>query len=170
MKFSFIGMSGVGKSYWSQKLSGIYNVICIDDMIAQRLGLSGVGEVAGWMGWPDEPNYREREQQYLACEVSCMNEALDKIQASEENMILDTSGSVVYMDSAICERMKSLTSVVYFEDTEETLVQRYLSNPKPVIWGNHFDQQPGETASHAVVRCYPRLIAHRKKLYDHLAR
>jgi len=169
MKLSFIGMSGAGKSYWAQKLSGTFHVIGIDDMIAKKLGLADVGSVASWMGWPDEPGYREREQRYLECEVSSMNEALDEIQASEENIILDTSGSVVYMSEAICDRMKSLTSVTYFEDTDEALLQRYLSNPKPLIWGDQFDQLPGESASHAVVRCYPRLIAYRKNLYERLA-
>jgi hypothetical protein len=40
-----------------------------------------------------------------------------------------------------------------------------LSDPKPVLWGDQFVQRPGESAQDAVARCYPQLIAQRKKLY-----
>jgi hypothetical protein len=49
------------------------------------------------------------------------------------------------------------------------LIARYLSDPKPVLWGDQFVQRPGESAKEAVARCYPQLIAHRKKLYEHYA-
>jgi hypothetical protein len=49
------------------------------------------------------------------------------------------------------------------------LIARYLSDPKPVLWGDQFVQRPGETANEAVARCYPQLIAHRKTLYERYA-
>jgi shikimate kinase len=174
-------MSGAGKSYWAQKLAGAgFRVIGIDDRIEKKLaselapgGYRGIGGVAAWMGWPNEPAYREHEQKYLQCEVKSMSEALDEIQAeSEQGAILDTTGSVVYTGEEICRRMQNLTTVVYLEASraeEELLIARYLSDPKPVLWGDQFVQRPGESAQAAIARCYPRLIAHRKKLYERYA-
>jgi len=49
------------------------------------------------------------------------------------------------------------------------LIARYLSDPKPVLWDDQFDQRPGESTKDAIARCYPQLIAHRKKLYGRYA-
>ncbi len=181
IKLSLIGMSGAGKSHWAQKLAGAgFRVISIDDRIEKKLapelaagGYRGIGGVAAWMGWPDQPAYREREKKYLECEVKSMDEALDEIQASgEEGTVLDTTGSVVYTGEEICQRMQSLTTVVYLGASpaeEELLIARYLSDPKPVLWDAQFDQRPGETTHEAIARCYPQLIASRKKLYERYA-
>jgi len=174
-------MSGAGKSYWSQKLAAAgFRVISIDDRIEKRLapelaagGYRGIGGVAAWMGWPNQPTYREREKKYLECEVKSMAEAMDEIQVSgEEGTILDTTGSVVYTGEEVCRQMQSLTTVVYLEASpaeEKLLIARYLSDPKPVLWGDQFDQRPGESSKDAIARCYPKLIAHRKKLYERYA-
>jgi shikimate kinase len=174
-------MSGAGKSHWAQKLAGAgFRVISVDDRIEEKLagelaagGHQGIGGVAAWMGWPDDPAYREREKKYLECEIESMAEALDEIQASgEEGIILDTTGSVVYTGEEICRRMLGLTTVVYLEASpaeEELLIARYSSDPKPVLWGDQFAQRAGESAQDAVARCYPALIAHRKKLYERSA-
>jgi shikimate kinase len=178
IKLSLIGMSGAGKSYWAQKLAGAgFRVIGVDDRIEKKLapdlaagGYRGIGGVAAWMGWPDVPAYREREKKYLECEVKSMGEVLDEIQTSgEEGIILDTTGSVVYTGEEICRRMQSLTTVVYLEAPpaeEKLLIARYLSDPKPVLWGDQFVERSGESTRDAVARCYPQLIAHRKKLYE----
>ncbi|HSZ18251.1 MAG TPA: hypothetical protein VK770_00570 [Candidatus Acidoferrum sp.] len=181
IKLSLIGMSGAGKSHWAQKLAGAgFRVISIDDRIEKKLapeltagGHRGIGGVAAWMGWPDQPSYREHEKKYLECEIQSMDEALDEIQASgQDGAILDTTGSVVYTGENICRRMQGLATVIYLEASaaeEETLVARYLSDPKPVLWGDQFEQRQGESTQAAIARCYPRLIAHRKKLYEHYA-
>jgi shikimate kinase len=181
IKLSLIGMSGAGKSHWAQKLAGAgFRVISMDDRIEKKLapelaagGYRGIGGVAAWMGWPDQPAYREREKKYLECEVKSMDEALDEIQASgEEGTVLDTTGSVVYTGEEICQRMQSLTTVAYLGASpaeEELLIARYLSDPKPVLWDAQFDQRPGETTHEAIARCYPQLIASRKKLYERYA-
>ncbi len=49
------------------------------------------------------------------------------------------------------------------------MIARYLSDPKPVLWGDQFVQRPGESTQDAIARCYPQLIAHRKKLYERYA-
>ena len=176
-----IGMSGAGKSYWAQKLAGAgFRVISVDDRIEKKLapelaagGYRGIGGVAAWMGWPNETTYRDREQKYLDYEVSSMTEALDEIQlATGEGVVLDTTGSVVYAGEEICRRTQSLTTVVYLQASpaeEQLLISRYLSDPKPVLWGDQFNERPGETAHEAVARCYPQLIAHRKRMYERYA-
>ena len=182
IKLSLIGMSGAGKSYWAQKLAAAgFRVIGIDDRIEKKIaaelaaaGVSGgIGGVAAWMGWPDQQSYRGREKKYLECEIESMGEALNEIQSSgEEGTVLDTTGSVVYTGEEICRRMQSLNTVVYLEASpaeEELLIARYLSDPKPVLWGDQFVQRPGESAENAIARCYPQLIAQRKKLYERYA-
>jgi shikimate kinase len=181
IKLSLIGMSGAGKSHWSQKLAAAgLRVISIDDRIEEKLapelavgGYSGIGGVAAWMGWPDQPTYLEREHNYLTREIEAMAEALDEIEASrEEGILLDTTGSVVYTGEQMCRRLRDLTTVVYLavpQAEEETLIARYMTDPKPVLWGGQFVQRPGESAKEAVTRCYPQLIAHRKKLYERYA-
>ena len=155
-------------------------MIRVDDRIEEKLspelaagGYKGIGGVAAWMGWPDQPTYREREKKYLAHEVKSMIETLDEIEsASEEGIILDTTGSVAYTGDEICRRMQSLTTVVYLEappEEEKILIARYLSDPKPVLWGDQFVQRSGESAKDTVARCYPQLIAQRKKLYEKYA-
>jgi shikimate kinase len=181
IKLSLIGMSGAGKSHWAQKLAGAgFRVTGIDDRIEKKLapelaagGYRGIAGVAAWMGWPVEATYRDREQKYLECEVNSMDEALDEIQASgEEGTVLDTTGSIVYTGEEMCRRMQSLTTVVYLQASpaeEELLIARYLSDPKPVLWGDQFRQLRGESAKDAIARCYPQLIAHRKNLYEQYA-
>ena len=181
IKLSFIGMSGAGKSHWTQKLAAPgFRVISIDNRIEQKLsseltagGYRGIGGVAAWMGWPDQPSYREHEQKYLSCEVEAMREALDEIEKSaDKGIALDTTGSVVYTGDEICKRLQQLTMVVYLAASpaeEDTLISRYLSNPKPVLWRDRFSQNAGESAKDAIARCYPQLIAHRKHLYERYA-
>lgn len=181
INLSFIGMSGAGKSHWAQKMAAAgFRVISIDDRIEEKLapelatgGLRGIAGVATWMGWPDQPIYRKHEQKYLDCEIEAMGEALDAIEASpNQGILLDTTGSVVYTGDEICKRMQALTTVVYLEASpaeEEILIARYLSDPKPVLWGDQFVQRPDESAREAIFRCYPMLLAHRRKLYERYA-
>ena len=181
LKLSLIGMSGAGKSHWAQKLASAgFRVISIDDRIEKKLapalasgGHQGIVGVAAWMGWPDDPAYGAREKKYLECEVESMREALNEIEMSGEGgAVLDTTGSVVYTGEETCRRMRNLTTVLYLEASraEETLlIERYLSVPKPVLWGDQFAPLPGESTPDAIARCYPKLIAHRKKLYESCA-
>jgi shikimate kinase len=174
-------MSGAGKSHWTRKLAGAgFRAISIDDRIERKLARElstgeyrGIGGVAAWMGWPDQPEYREREKKYLAGEIESMREVLDEIEASgQEGIVLDTTGSVIYTGEEICRRLQRLTTVVYLTASpgeQDTLIERYLSDPKPVLWGDVFSQRSGESAKDAVARCYPQLIAHRKQLYERYA-
>jgi hypothetical protein len=62
--------------------------------------------------------------------------------------------------------------VVYLAATAEEqnlLVQRYLNEPKPVLWRGAFQPKTGETSRETVARCYPTLIAARRQSYEALA-
>lgn len=174
-------MSGAGKSFWTRKLAAAgFRAIGIDDRIERELaselaagGYRGIAGVAAWMGWPDQPTYRDRERKYLESEIRCMHAALDEIEESAgEGIVLDTTGSVVYTGEELCRRLRSLTTVVHLAaspEEEKVLVARYLSDPKPVLWGDCFSQQAGESAPAAIARCYPLLIAQRRHLYERYA-
>jgi hypothetical protein len=85
---------------------------------------------------------------------------------------LDTTGSVVYTGEEICRRMQNLTTVVYLRasaEEEKLLIARYLSDPKPVLWGDHFERLPGESTLDAIAGCYPKLLTYRKQLYERYA-
>jgi len=122
---------------------------------------------------PDSPTYREREKKYLELEVESMIEALDEIEFSDQQrIILDTTGSVIYTGEEICRRMQKLTRVVYLEaspEEESVLIGLYLSNPKPVLWGDQFVPREGESTLDSIARCYPRLIDYRKQMYKRYA-
>jgi len=174
-------MSGTGKSFWAQKLAAAgFRAISIDDRIEEKLapelalgGFRGIGGVAAWMGWPDQPGYQERARKYLAGEIESMEETLNEIEKTPGGgIVLDTTGSVVYTGDAICRRLRQLTLVVYLEscpEEQKTLIARYLSDPKPVLWGDQFAPRPGETTEETVRRCYPLLIADRMRLYPQYA-
>ncbi|MDA2921939.1 hypothetical protein MYX07_01595 [Patescibacteria group bacterium AH-259-L07] len=76
MILSLTGMSGSGKTYWSQKLTDHgFSRICCDDLIEEKLapelvklGYSGIADVAAWLGQPYEPKFKENEAQYLKFE------------------------------------------------------------------------------------------------------
>ena len=114
-------------------------------------------------------------EHYLSMSITpkALQDLLDEIEASgSQGILLDTTGSVVYTGDEICRRMQALTTVVYLAAPaveEQTLIARYLSDPKPVLWGDQFEQRGGESAKDAIARCYPRLISNRKKLYERYA-
>jgi len=49
------------------------------------------------------------------------------------------------------------------------LIERYLNDPKPVLWRGAFQSKAGEKARETVARCYPALIAARRQSYEALA-
>ena len=181
MRLALIGMSGSGKTFWTKKLAekGSPAVSC-DDEIEQRLaprlgpgGYSGISGVAAWMGWPDSPTYAEREAEYLAEEIHTLDEVLNELEEKlEKPLVLDTTGSVIYAGNHLLMRLRRQMTIVYLAATEQErqlLIERYLNDPKPVLWRGAFQAKSGETPRETVARCYPALIEARRRSYEALA-
>src|SRR5690242_21358737 len=181
MRLALIGMSGSGKTFWTKKLAenGAPALFC-DDKIEQRLaprlgpgGYCGINGVAAWMGWPDSPTYAEREAEYLAEEIHTLDEVLAELEQSpEKSLVLDTTGSVIYAGNHLLMRLRRQMTIVYLAATEQErqlLIERYLNDPKPVLWRGAFRAKRGETPRETVARCYPALIEGRRRSYEALA-
>jgi shikimate kinase len=181
LRIALIGMSGTGKTFWTRRLAlAGHPSICCDDCIEQRLrphlqggGYSGINGVASWMGWPDSPTYAQREAEYLAEEIAALDEVLSDLERNpSRELILDTTGSVIYTGNNLLLRLRRQMIVVYLAATPEQqqlLIQRYLSDPKPVLWRGAFQPKKNETPGETVARCYPILIAARRQSYEALA-
>ena len=181
LRLALIGMSGAGKTFWSKKLAaqGCAMVSC-DDRIGERLkshlaagGYEGINGVAAWMGWPDSGSYSEREALYLAEEIHVLDETLSSLEHDRERpLILDTTGSVIYVGNNLLYRLRKLMTVVYLAASEtdrQLLIERYLNDPKPVLWRGAFVAKPAEKPRDTVTRCYPGLIEARRRGYEALA-
>ena len=181
LRLALVGMSGAGKSFWTKKLAaeGWTAISCderIEEKLASRLaagGYSGINGVAAWMGWPDNAKYAEREAQYLEEEIHTLGEVLTGLdRASEKPLVLDTTGSVIYTGNNLLLRLRRRMKIVYLAasvEEQQLLIERYLSDPKPVLWRGAFQSKKGETARETVARCYPTLIAARRQSYEALA-
>jgi shikimate kinase len=181
LRLALIGMSGAGKSFWAKRLASTgFPAVSCDDRIEERLaprlasgGYSGINGVAGWMGWPDSPTYAEREAQYLNEETATLDDILNTLQQSREtSLILDTTGSVIYVGNHLLLRLRRLMTIVYLAASpaeQQLLVERYLNDPKPVLWRGAFQPKPHETPRETVARCYPTLIEARRQSYQALA-
>jgi shikimate kinase len=181
LRLALIGMSGAGKTFWSKRLAqtGPPAVSC-DDRIEQRLGArlegggyAGIKGVASWMGWPDSPTYAEREAEYLAEEIRTLDEVLTELEKDRSReLILDTTGSVIYTGNNLLLRLRRQMTIVYLAASpqeQQLLITRYLNDPKPVLWRGAFQPKKGETPRETVARCYPMLIAARRQSYQALA-
>lgn len=182
MKLSFIGMSGVGKSYWSKQLAqaGWLHLDC-DARIADRLGEvievntheDPVHAVGRWMGMPWAEGYDRREAEYLALESGVTHQAIDEtIGQGDQSTVIDTTGSVIYTGDGVLDRLKQQTQVVYFDVPDEVrsrMVELYLREPKPVLWQGMFERRRGEPDDKALARCYADLLADRAERYRELA-
>jgi hypothetical protein len=181
-RLALVGMSGSGKTFWTRKLAVAgWTAVSCDDLIEKKLaprlaagGYAGINGVAAWMGWPDSPTYAERETEYLAEEIAVVDEYLRALEAdpSGKPMVLDTTGSVIYAQNNILMRLRRQMTVVHLASTEQEqqlLVSRYLNDPKPVLWRGTFHVKDQESPRETVARCYPLLIAGRRKSYETLA-
>jgi shikimate kinase len=181
LRLALIGMSGAGKSHWTRNLAALgCSTVCCDDQIEARLapalkagGYAGINGVAAWMGWPDSQTYPERESQYLTQEIAVLDEVLSGLEKDpKRELILDTTGSVICTGNPTLHRLRHQITVVYLAAAAEEiqlLIQRYLQDPKPVLWQGAFRPHPGETPQQTVVRCYPVLTAARRQSYEALA-
>jgi hypothetical protein len=181
LRLALIGMSGAGKSYWSTRIAAAgYPAISCDTQIESRLkpalesgGYSGINGVAVWMGWPHLPTYAGREAAYLSHEIAVLDDVLTSLEKDpERELVLDTTGSVIYAGNHLLHRLRKQMLLVYLaasRDEQQLLIQRYLQDPKPVLWRGAFQARPGEDPKTTVARCYPALIGARRQSYEALA-
>ena len=181
LRLALIGMSGAGKTFWTKKLAahGCPAVSCddrIEEGLASRLaagGYAGINGVAAWMGWPDSSTYGERESQYLSEEIHVLDEVLTGLERDRScSLVLDTTGSVIYTGNNLLYRMRKHMTVVYLAASaqeRQLLIERYLNDPKPVLWRGAFVAKRYEAPRETVARCYPALIEARRRSYETLA-
>lgn len=181
LRLALIGMSGAGKTFWSKRLAQTGRpAISCDDRIERRLhtrleggGYTGISGVASWMGWPDSPTYMQREAEYLAEEIYALDELLTELEKDRSReLILDTTGSVIYTGNNLLLRLRRQFTIVYLAaspEEQQLLIARYLNDPKPVLWRGAFQPKKGETPRETAARCYPTLIAARRQSYEALA-
>jgi shikimate kinase len=181
LRLALVGMSGAGKTFWAKKLgaSGYPAISCddrIEEKLAQRLaagGYRGINGVAAWMGWPDSATYAARESDYLAEEIHALDEILTELEPqSRKALVLDTTGSVIYVGNNLLMRLRRQMTIVYLAasaEEQQLLIERYLNDPKPVLWRGAFQAKAGESPRETVARCYPALIAARRRSYEALA-
>lgn len=186
MIISLLGYSGIGKSLLARRLEdelGWLRFGC-DDLIADRLqselrDIPGHGEtqLANWMGFPWEPHCRERQELYLLLEEQVVDEICDALEEAvrkntDVNIVVDTTGSCVYISNDVLYRLKKFSQIVFLEASEteeEDLIKRFFDSPKPIIWGEVYQENPGEDHEAAIRRCYPKLLHSRQNLYASLA-
>jgi shikimate kinase len=181
LRLALVGMSGAGKTFWTKKLAARgYPAVSCDDRIEEKLAarlvsgeFTGIHDVAAWMGWPDSPAYAERESEYLTEEIHTLDEVLTDLEKQpERSLVLDTTGSVIYTGNNLLMRLRRQMTIVYLAasaEEQQLLIRRYLSDPKPVLWRGAFQPKTNETPHETVARCYPALIAARRRSYEALA-
>ncbi len=179
MILTLIGMSNVGKTYWSQRLVRElgFTHFCCDAIIEEKLhdqlvqlGYKGLADMAKWMGFPYEKKYNKTSSQYLSLEKNTMQEILAEVYSakSNQNIVIDTTGSVIYTGEEIMKKLRSVSKVVYLDtprEEQEQMFKSFIAEPKPVIWGNSFTVRHGEDNLHALSRSYKELLAFRTNQY-----
>lgn len=178
MVIGLIGMAGIGKSRWAARLAEAgFRALHCDDLIAERLrtihnaDTVTVYDIGRWMGFPCEAHYAERERIYLACEHAVMEAIAERI-AGGENIVIDTTGSIVYLDATLLERIKRRATMVYLTDDADLrvrLLEDYLARPRPIVWNGMYQPRPGETPEATLARCYPQLVRTRAALYQQIS-
>jgi shikimate kinase len=183
MRLSLIAMSGSGKSYWANQLADIgFKCFSCDEMIASKLFDDLVKpdgsfmQLGKWMGLPYQQNYLERESKYLENEKQVLKEIFKIIENNypdpESNIVIDTTGSVIYTGKEILNKLRKYTTVVYLAtppQIQDQMYRAYLARPRPVLWRGKFSKKSHEKNKEALARCYPGLVTYRERLYKRYA-
>lgn len=184
LAITLVGMSNVGKSYWSRRLAqeGGFAHVCCDDLIEvelrgilEELGYrGGIADIAKWLDQPYGSQFAQNQQRYLDFEIAAMQNIVNQLEQGSPNgnTVVDTTGSVVHTNQQICERLGALTTVVYLEATpnmQREMFELYIAEPKPVVWGDIYHPKADESPEQALARCYPKLLAYRSGLYAEMS-
>jgi hypothetical protein len=126
------------------------------------------------MGQPYDAQFAANQQTYLDLETMVMRRVLHRISQPPlgGNVVIDTTGSVVHTGDDLCQGLKLYSTIVYIEATpqmQQAMFRRYMAEPKPVVWGDIYHQEVGQSTEDALATCYPKLLAHRDSLYRRMA-
>ena len=86
--------------------------------------------------------------------------------------MIDTTGSLIYLQKKLINRLLALTRMVYLklpEEKHEKLFENFINDPKPLIWKGKFNPLKGENPQNALKRCYKNLLSFRNERYSFLA-
>ena len=181
LMLSFVGMSNIGKTYWSKKLHTIgFRHFSCDDLIEaklepilNKLGYAGIEDVSRWMGQPYDKKFAANQEKYLSLEREIMEDIFAQVKnGKNQNTVIDTTGSVIHTNRNICDRLKQYSMVVYIEAPEsmrEKMFKQYIKEPKPVVFGDIYNPQDNETKMQTLSRCYRKLLDFRSALYTEYA-
>ncbi len=192
--WGFIGMSGIGKSYWTKQLSqiGFSTIDCDAEVIKEvskqaQIPFSTLSEAGTWLQLPHQEGFEQREALFMQCEKQVIEQLLDKnfdnnIDSNVNNhqqklientrYIIDMGGSVIYTGDEVLAKLKNNLLLIFFDASEEVYKQmlaNYFANPCPVLWKGQFKQQEGQSIADAFIESYANLINYRRKMYLELA-
>ena len=171
LRIALVGMSNIGKSYTGLRLSKTFDfeLIEVDKLIWESLGEGSMADFAAWQGQPYSEGYKEREIKSIALESKATAKA---IESANGNVILDTTGSVIYTEKSVQENLLNNWYIIHISaslNAVEMLKVQYFNNPKPLIWNDHYICKDGQLPDDAILECYPNLLASRAVAYDALS-
>lgn len=170
LQIALIGMSNIGKSHWARRFKSRHGFqhYEVDNQIQDKLSLSSISRSAEWMGHPFDDKYQERATEYLALETELTFNA----SKLDGNLILDTTGSVIYLPAQNLEAVTDDFLVIYLAarpDDLKRLTKRFKTSPKPLIWGDHYRKVEGLNDEESMTHLYPSLLSIRDSMYRNLA-
>ena len=171
LSLAFVGMSNIGKSYTALRLATQFdfNLIEVDKIIWENLGHDSMEAFANWQGHPYSAGYQDRETHSISLETQATSKAL---KTKKRNPLIDTTGSVIYIDAPVLKILNQSFYVVYIEamdDHIERLKDQYFKHPKPLIWAGHYNAIDGLSKKESVLECYPKLLEARAEAYAQIA-
>src|SRR5260221_13455316 len=66
-------------------------------------------------------------------------------------------------------RQMTIVHLAASTEEQQLLIERYLNDPKPVLWRGAFQPRAGEKPRETVARCYSALVAARRQSYEAVA-
>lgn len=171
LKICFIGMSNIGKSHGALLLQKDFGFrrYEVDGEIQKTIGVGGMTNASGWMGYPYEEKYAANEKSYLDLELE---KTLLDLNTVDQNLVMDTTGSVIYLPEATHDWLRKNFLIISFDVAHtmmEDMLGEFFRSPKTVVWGNCFNQTANELGLDALRRCYPALLHDRIRRYRELA-
>lgn len=169
------GMSNVGKGHSATLLRKEMGFVHyeVDAVIGNDLGLSTMDELTQWLYPTPETPPDDLEVQANTAKYLELEDRLTKAVPLDtgQNLVLDTTGSLAHLKTMTDWLPKNFL-VVYLRVLEsqfDLMFDRFIAEPKPVIWGHLYDPADNETTEATYKRCYPKLLKYRDERYAQLA-